>query len=225
MIYAYASKDQMKLWKITDKPAKGESPSSRHTVYFQITEDDKRGMAAFLYASDGYTAIKRGVELEGGAEVTRISIPRQAIESAEKTMVKGDRAYFEPGRIVVSEVSINEWDEEELKQKAVVPYVEQLELAAPEWDHLSKYSKEGTERRSIKVNVSILEAALKQFRHYNHGVYMNLSIGGPEDPILLDAFADVECQEIFGIAMPLRPDPNENVLNRGAESKEEEPEK
>lgn len=215
MIYAYASKDQMKVWKITDKPAKGESIASRHTVYFEVVEDEKQSMSAFLYASDGYTAIKRGVELESDAEPMKLSIPRQAIESAEKTMVKGDRAYFESGRIVVYEVSINEWDEEELKQKAVVPYVEQLELAAPEWSGMfGHHLKDTLEPRTVKVNVAVLEAALKQFKHNNHGVYMNLTVSGPEEPILLDAFADIECQEIFGIAMPIKPDPNEGVKNR-----------
>lgn len=66
--YAYATKDQMRVWKSATKPDKDYPERHSDRVQFTVKADPNGGYIAHLMAMDGYQIIKRNIQSEAGAE-------------------------------------------------------------------------------------------------------------------------------------------------------------
>jgi hypothetical protein len=120
----------MKVWRATSTPDKDFPERATERVTLHVYPDkESGGFIACLIATDGYQAIRRNIETDADAKEVRTSIPREAVEKAEKAMKPGNRAYFDDNKITVVEVNEDELTGiESLRTIATMPYVEQLDM-------------------------------------------------------------------------------------------------
>ncbi len=209
MSLAYATKDQMKVWKCTSKPGKDYPERATDRVTLHIRADKENGgYIAQLLATDGYQAVVRNIQAEAGAEEIKTSIPREAVEKAEKVMKSGDRAYFSENKITVIEVSDDDnTGIENLRTIAQIPYVEQMDMFIDLDTALQKAIKSDIDEKKVIVDAAVLKKAVEQLKHGDEHVYVTLSFrGNPNDmqPLVMTAFEAMETYEITAAVMPVR---------------------
>ena len=203
MSYAYATKDQMKVWKSALKPEKDGDQPPATKVQFVVTKDDT-GYRAHLIATDYHQCVKRAIELEDVTEVMKTSIPREAVEQAEKAMKAGDRAHFEDGKIVVKEIL----EEDEMfsdleRTKAIIPYAEQMDLLPDLDTALANVANTGQPDAIVTINSTLLKRVAEQLKDGDNAIYVDLHLRAGQKGLVFKAFNDVEGKEITAVIMPI----------------------
>ncbi len=121
MSYASATKEQLRAWKAASG---GDEGRILENVQLKI-EKSKVDVQASLIATDGYYLIRRDIDAELGAKTHQMNIPRKAMQAAEKSMGKNDRAYFEDGRITVRTGTPEMFADLDSPVKIIIPFAEQ----------------------------------------------------------------------------------------------------
>lgn len=208
--YCYATKDQMKVWKATTRPDKDYPERSTDRVTLEIRKDaDAAGYIASLIATDGYQAIRRNLEYEAAAKELKTSVPREAIEKAEKVMKPGNRTYFYDNRLVVVEV-LEDPDNtgiDTFRTIATLPYMEQLDMFIDLETALQKATKEELVVQTCIIDARILKKLTEQLKAGDETVYLTVSFRGtPEDlqPVIFKAFEGLDTMELTAAIMPIR---------------------
>jgi len=209
MQYASATKDQMKAWKSAAKPDKDYPERSTNRIMFKSRKDEKLGVyITTLVASDGYQLIKRNITSELDAKQHKMAIPRGVMEAAEKTMKKGDRAYFSDGKITVRSVSIDETTEEEITVvRGVFPFVEQLDLFSDFETAMESFANKELPERICTLDAKILKQIVEQLRSGDARVFVKVHFRESPDglqPVVMQAFEGIEEEELTAVIMPIR---------------------
>jgi len=205
MNLAYATKDQMKVWKSTSKPDKDYPERSTERVMFEIQSDER----CYIAATDGYQFVKRYIQSEEGAsseKQLKTSIPRSTMEKAEKVMKPRDRAYFSSGKISVYEVTTDEKTQEELEQLAgTFPYAEQLDMFIDFEPALSKATAHAPElAKVVTLDARVLKKVVEQMKSGDSIVHLNIRFAGEMDAVTITAFDGIEEEEIRAAVMPIK---------------------
>ncbi len=212
MSLAYASKDQMKVWKSALKPEKDGHDVATTKVQFIINavdpKDKTKGYTAHLIATDGYQAMKRQIEVEadaGGEAPLKIGIPREAVEQAEKAMKKGDRAYFDDGKITVREITEEEATGfEDSRIKAIIPYTQQMDLLPDYEVAVEKAVNSEQPGRVVTIDAGLLRKIADQMKSGDARVTVDLHLREGLDGFVLRSFEGIEGEEITAVIMPLK---------------------
>lgn len=209
MSVAYATKDQMKVWKANSTPDKDYPERATDRVTLHVRPDQENGgFIACLIATDGYQAIRRNIETDADAKEIKTSIPREAVEKAEKAMRPKDRAYFDDNRITVMEVTEDEITGiESLRIIATMPYVEQLDMFIDLETSLQKAVNADLPERTCVIDAKVLKKVAEQLKHSDERVYLTVSFRGtPEDlqPVIMRAFEGMETMELTAAIMPIK---------------------
>lgn len=207
MSKAYATKDQMKVWKSAAVLYKDDPIRSVNHVMLSVKEV-KGVEQAYLIASDGYQIMKRNilVDDETPFETSSSAIPRATVEKAEKAMKQGDLAYFDDGMITLKEpVRDHNGDIYDYKTFAVMPYTEQLDLFGEFDTTLHDAVKADAPERKVLLNAKLLKLIAEQLRSDDDMVFVEVTLRGQMDIITFQAFKGDETKEITGAVMPLKP--------------------
>lgn len=202
---AWATKDQMRLYKVA---VQDRDEGRGATVQLDIDVDPEKGVSASLCASDGKKVIKRGIQAEHNDEPLHIGIPRNAIQAAEKIMSAHDRAYFHNDKIRIAVVEEDPHTQmETLQTKADIPFIVQTEM---DFDvrTILEHAVEGNDvpERRVCVSLKDLQAALNQFKHGKHGIWLHLSLRGNNEILKISAFEKLPGEEIFAAVAPIPED-------------------
>lgn len=208
MSVAYATKDQMKVWKATTKPDKDYDARPSDNVMLTVKDTDD-GSVAYLVASDGYQLIKRNLQPEADAKTEaplKVAIPREAIEKAEKVMKSHDRAYFEANKIVVMEVTEDEDTLQDITRViANIPYAEQLDLFR-DFESVLEKAVNATDKpeKVCVIDARILRKLTDQLKSGDENVYLSIHFKGELDPVVMSAFEDMDYMELTAAIMPIK---------------------
>lgn len=206
---AYATKDQMKVWKATSTPDKDYPERATDRVTLHIEQDAENGeLTASLIATDGYQAIRRNIETTADARVVKTSIPREAVEKAEKAMKPGNRAYFDDNMITVVEVTEDETTGiESLRTIATMPYVEQMDMFIDLETALQQAVNAELPEKTCVVDAKVLKKLVDQLKYADERVYLTISFRGTQDdlqPVIMRSFEGMETMEITAAIMPIK---------------------
>lgn len=209
MSVAYATKDQMKVWKATSTPDKDYPERASDRVTLHIKQDIQNGgFIACLIATDGYQAIRRNIETTADAKEVRTSIPREAVEKAEKAMKPGNRAYFDDNKITVVEVTEDEATGiESLRTIATMPYVEQMDMFIDLETALQKSVSAELPEKTCIIDAKVLKKLVDQLKHGDERVYLTISFRGVQDdlqPVIMRSFEGMETVELTAAIMPIK---------------------
>ena len=209
MNYAFATKDQMKVWKSAAALLKGDPERSVNQVMLHIRSAGS-GFTAHLLATDGYQLMKRNINTEDLFEGTfpqeySSAIPRSTVEKAEKAMKQGDHAYFGENRITLKSPVYNERNElTDYKVFAELPYIEQLDMFKDFESALEKGVKSDVVSRKVLLNAHYIKLIADQLRSDDSRVTVELSIHGGTDVVTFKAFPDDENLTITAGIMPIK---------------------
>lgn len=209
MNLAFATKDQIGVWRSTTKPKKdGEQERPSTYVRLYIEKDEEGKQSAYLLATDGYQLMKRAIALEAGAEETTMAIPSAAVEQADKAMQQGDRAYFgDEGKIIVRELLPDEdTGDEESRIKAIIPFDQQLEIDGDWRGALEKVINKGAPDRIVTLDSKVLKRVVEQMKSGKATVHVTLHMHDGEDAkhgVLLTALEETEEEQITAVVMPI----------------------
>lgn len=206
MSLAYASKDQMKVWKSASKPDKDYPDDKRSSVMFQIKKDES-GCTVTLSASSGVQLVRRNIQAETDAYAEaplKVAIPRDAVEQAEKAMKQGDRAYFDESKITVHEVIEDpDIDLEHTRVKAIIPYVEQLDMFIDMDSPIETIAAQKHDK-VVTIDASVLKRVVDQMKNGDALCYVTIRMGSEDDGVFLTAFEGIEDEELTAVVMPLK---------------------
>ncbi|MBI5117612.1 hypothetical protein HZA56_14135 [Candidatus Poribacteria bacterium] len=209
MSLAYATKDQMKVWKSTSKPDKDYPERATDRVQLHIKKDDVNGgFIAYLGATDAYQAIRRNIETDSDAEEVKIAIPRETIEKAEKAMQPGNRAYFDDN--VVTVVEVTEDDDtgiDSLRTIGKFPFVEQMDMFVDLETALQKMMSDEREEKMCVIDAKVLKKLVEQLKAGDERVYLTVTFrGAPQDlqAVVMTAFDGMETMQITAAIMPIK---------------------
>jgi hypothetical protein len=207
MSVAYATKDQMKVWKSTTVPDKDYPERSSDRVMLTV-KDTENGPVAYLVASDGNQLIKRNIQTDNEASSKaplKSSIPREAVQKAEKIMKPKDRAYFEDNRIVVMEVTEDEdTGIESTRTIATIPYLEQMDLFAELESVLEKAANGEKPEKVVIVDARVLKKVVEQLKAGDERVYLTIRLRGEDEPIIMTSFEGLDYMELTAAIMPIK---------------------
>lgn len=170
---AYATKDQMKVWKMARKEDKDEiTPVPASFIHFEIKD------AIGSLSAANYGVVKRNIKVEDGSLDIAIDIPRRSIEIAEKAMSTGDRAYFYKNSIKIANVAEDpNTGEETLDVRAEFPFVAlsqtSLDLKDPR-DPGALVAGEGIPDGTLTVDAKRLKEVLDQFKLGSNAVWIHI---------------------------------------------------
>lgn len=204
MSLAYATKDQMKVWKSTSKKTKDDPDRPTQRVMFVVSKAEV-GYDAALMASDGYQLVKRSIQTEDGAKSVKWAIPGDAIEKAEKAMQQGDRAYFDEGKITIREIKIDERTGfEDTRITAVIPYVEQMDMFMDLETPMQKTANSKHPEKIVTLDAKVLKKVVEQLKSGDARVFVTVRMRGELDGVLLTAFEGIHDEAITAVVMPIR---------------------
>ena len=210
MSFAYANKDQMKIWKSAMKPIKDGHPEPPTTKVMLHVRTGEKGMLATLTATNSYQLMQRHITVddgyhEGDSEI-QIPIPSDAIAMAEKMMPKkGGRAMFFDHKIEVHEVLLDEDSMDENDRIiGTVPFLVQEELFKNWDDLLSREAKADLPEKVVTIDATVLKPIVEQLKSGDARVFVTLRMRGEMEALLLTAFEEVEDEELRAVIMPIK---------------------
>lgn len=207
MSYASATKDQMKAWKSAAKPDKDFPERSTNRIMFETKKDKGLGVyVTTIIASDGYQLIKRNITSETEARETKMAIPRDAMEAAEKAMKKGDRAFFDDNKITIRQ-TVETDGEEFTVVRAVIPFVEQIDLFADFESMIEKYANSELPERVVTMDAKVLKKIVEQLKSGDASVFVKLRLRPSDnhlEPMIMTAFEGIEDEELTAVVMPIK---------------------
>ena len=208
MSYAYANKDQMKIYKSAAKPDKDFPERSTNRIMFECKKDTGLGVyISTLTATDGYQLVRRNLSSEAEAHEGKMAIPYEAMEAAEKTMKRGDLAYFDDNKITVRQVIEQADGSETTIIKAEIPFAEQIDLFGDFQSVLEKYANSELPERICTVNAKVLKKVVEQLKAGDASVFVKLHLRASDnglEPVMFSAFEGVEDEEITAVLMPIK---------------------
>lgn len=208
MSYAYASKDQMKIYKSAAKPDKDFPERSTNRIMFDCKKDTGLGVyISRLTATDGYQLVRRNITSEAEAHEGKMAIPYEAMEAAEKTMKRGDLAYFDDNKITVRQVIEASDGSETTVIKAEIPFAEQIDLFADFESAVEKHANADLPERICTVNAKVLKKVVEQLKAGDASVFVKLHLRASDnglEPVMFSAFEGVEDEEITAVLMPIK---------------------
>lgn len=201
MSYASATKEQLRAWKVASG---GDEGRILENVQLKV-EKSKVDAQASLIATDGYFIIRRDIDAEMGAKTHSLNIPRKAMQAAEKSMGKNDRAYFEDGRITVRTGTPEMFADLDSPVKIIIPFSEQTAMNFPDTKTLLERGVDSPfPQKTIKVNPKILRDLLDQFKSDGPVYEVSLDIRGANEVLIIRSTATVDGNDIIGGIMPLK---------------------
>lgn len=201
--YASATKEQLRAWKVASG---GDEGRILEHVQLKI-EKSKVDAQASLIATDGTYIIRRDIDAEMGAKTHSMSIPRNAMRAAERSMGKNDRAYFEDGRITVRTGTPELFADLDSPVKIIIPFSEQTVMNFPETKTLLERGVDSMfPQKTIKVNPKILRDLLDQFKSDGSVYEVSIDIRGANEVLLVRTSATMDGNDIVGGIMPLKSD-------------------
>lgn len=207
MYVAFASKDQMKVWKSTSKPDKDFPARATESVMLEVkSAKDGKGHIASLSASDGYQLMKRNIQIGDDAAAEsplKVAIPRDAMEKAEKAMKKNDRAFFSDSKITIFEVTFDEHEEEQTRVTAIVPYSIQLDMFIDMESVIQKEANKEHPEKVVKIDAKKLRQIADQLKSSDAITNVTIRFRGELDGMIITAFEGIEDEEITAVIMPL----------------------
>lgn len=208
MSYAYATKDQMKVYKSASKPDKDYPERPTNRVMFTCKKDKGLGVyISRLTATDGYELVRKNITSEPEAHEGKMAIPYEAMEAAEKTMKKTDLAYFEDNKIVIRQVIENEDGTETTIVRANVPFSEQIDLFADFESPVEQAANSELQERIITLDAKVLKRVVEQLRHGDARVFVKVHLRASEnglEPMIITAFEGIEDAEMTAVVMPIK---------------------
>lgn len=207
MYYAYANKDQMRIWHSARSTTKGIPDAPDTKVMFSLGVTDK-GMIATLTATDGYQMLQRNISVDDnyigvGKDSVQIAIPGGAIAVAEKTMKAKDRAYISDTAITVMSIIEDEHGDIVEVPKATVPFIVQDDLFKSWEGLLEREEKQGAVEHSVTLDARSLKIIADQLRSADAAVFVKLSWRGSDENVILSAFDDIEDEAIKAVVVPI----------------------
>lgn len=201
--YASATKEQLRAWKMASG---GDDGRVIENILLKV-EKSKVDAQASLIATDGYSIIRREIDAEMGAKSHQMNVPRKAMQAAEKSMGKNDRAYFEDGKIVVRAGSSEMLADFDSPVKIIIPFAEQIAMKFPDAATLLERSVDSPfPQKLIKVDPKLLRDLLDQFKSNGLVYEVYLDIRGANEVLLIRSSATVDGNDIVGGLMPLKSD-------------------
>jgi len=208
MYYAYANKDQMKVWKSARKAENDGYPEPPTTKVMLRVKTKDTGMVATLTATDSYQMMQRNIcvgdDYREGSDEVQIPIPGADVAIAEKTMKPGDRAYFADNSITVMHIEEDEHGEERELTKATIPFLVQEELFKNWDDLLQREEQDGTPAPVYLLDAKALKLVVDQFKSGNASVYIGIGVRQGDTRVILSAFDDIEDEAIKAVIMPIK---------------------
>ena len=203
MSYASATKEQLRAWRMASS---GDDGRILESVLLK-GEKTKVDAVASLIATDGYTIIRRDIDAEIGAKTHQMSVTRKALQAAEKSMGKNDRAYFEDGRITVRTGTPEMFADLDSPVKIIIPFSEQTSMNFPDTKTLLERSVDSMfPLKTIKVDPKKLRDLLDQFRSDGMVYEVQIDIRGANEILLIRSSATMDGNDIVGGIMPLKTD-------------------
>lgn len=203
MSYASATKEQLRAWKAASG---GDEGRILENVQLKI-EKSKVDVQASLIATDGYYLIRRDIDAEMGAKTHQMNIPRKAMQAAEKSMGKNDRAYFEDGRITVRTGTPEMFADLDSPVKIIIPFTEQTAMNFPDTKTLLERGADSPfPQKTIKVDPKLLRELLDQFKSDGHVPEVSLDIRGANEVLLIRTSSTMDGNDIVGGIMPIKSD-------------------
>lgn len=209
--YAYASKHQLKVWASASRYDKDYPRRPTDNVMFEVKKTNakdgiKAGYIATVTATDGYQLMRRNVQTDNDAtEPIKISIPREAVEKAEKAMKLGDRCYFDDRRLEVVEVTRDKDTDEELEQTvAMIPFVEQLDLFIDLDSPIEAEANKDVPEKVVTLDAKVLKKVVDQFKSGDALCYVTLHFKGEMDGVIIKAWEGIDDEELTAVVMPTR---------------------
>ena len=203
MSYASATKEQLRAWKVSSNRDDG------HVIENILLKVDKSktNARASLIATDGYYMIRRDIDAEIGAKMHQMNIPRKAMQAAERSMGKNDRAYFDDCKVTVRAGSSEILADSDSPVKIIIPFAEQMEMKFPDAENLLKRGVDSPfPSKVIKVNPKLLRELLDQFKSDGSVYEVSLDIRGANEILLIRSSATVDGNDIVGGIMPIKSD-------------------
>lgn len=208
MYYAYANKDQMKVWKSARKAINDGEPEPPTTKVMLHVKTTDKGMVANLTATDSYQMMQRNICVSDGYtegdKSIDICIPGDGVKLAEKSMTPKDRAYFDDNKIIIMAITEDEYGEEMEVTKASIPFTVQTELFKNWSDLLIREEKEGVPDRIVMIDAQVLKRITDQLKSGQARVYINLSLRDEDSSVIISAFPDIEDEALRAVIMPVK---------------------
>ena len=124
----------------------------------------------------------------------------------EKAMKKTDRAFFDDNKITIRE-TVESDGEEFTVVRAVIPFVEQIDLFGDFQSVIEKQANSELEERVVTLDAKILKKIVEQLRSGDATVFVKVhlrpSANGLE-PVIFTAFEGIEDEELTAVVMPIK---------------------
>lgn len=209
--YAYATKHQMKVWQSASRYDKDYPRRPTDNVMFEIKKTKakdgvKAGYIATVTATDGYQLMRRNVQTDNDAtKPVKISIPREAVEKAEKAMKLGDHCYFDDHRLEVVEVTRDKNTDEELEQTvAMIPFVEQMDLFIDLDSPIEAVANKEAPEKVVTLDAKVLKKLVDQMKSGDALCYVSVRFKGDMDGVIIRAWEGIDDEELTAVVMPIR---------------------